>query len=191
MAKEILHNGVLGSRFPLNRQALHLSRLPVQSGRLLLRFGHMTISVLARSTSDPEGERVSEAEVGLCANNRGEGVSGQRPHTSILRPARSVSLSPEPRPRIVSSPPFYHDTNTLVKSLSMFDTPPLGTCLMGYAARSGGCRSVHDDLSATAPVLCDGATQLVIIAPDMLALNERIMARGRSHKGAGGCIREH
>ncbi len=59
-------------------------------------------------------------------------------------------------------------------------TPHLGTYLIGYADRSAGCRSVHDDLTATALVLDDGVTQLVIIALDMLALNERVVARVRS-----------
>lgn len=59
-------------------------------------------------------------------------------------------------------------------------TPPRGTYLIGYGDRSGGCRSVHDDLTATALVLDDGARQLVIIALDMLALNERIVARVRT-----------
>jgi len=59
-------------------------------------------------------------------------------------------------------------------------TPPLGIYLIGYGDRSGGCRSVHDDLTATALVLDDGATQLVIIALDMLALNEQVVARVRA-----------
>jgi neutral ceramidase len=60
-----------------------------------------------------------------------------------------------------------------------FVTPPLGIYLIGYADRDGGCRSVHDDLTATALILDDGTTQLVIIALDMLALNEQIVERVR------------
>ncbi len=59
-------------------------------------------------------------------------------------------------------------------------TPPLGTYLIGYADRHWGCRSVHDDLTATALVADDGAVQLVLIALDMLALNEGAVARVRS-----------
>jgi neutral ceramidase len=58
-------------------------------------------------------------------------------------------------------------------------TPPLGTYLIGYADRHWGCRSVHDDLTATALVVDDGDTQLVLIALDMLVLNERVVARVR------------
>jgi hypothetical protein len=64
-------------------------------------------------------------------------------------------------------------------------TPPLGIYLIGYGDRSGGCRSVHDDLTATALVLDDGTTQLTIIALDMLALNEQIVARARA--GIAAC----
>ena len=59
-------------------------------------------------------------------------------------------------------------------------TPPLGTYLIGYADRSGGCKSVHDDLTATALVLDDGGTTLAIIALDMLVLNEQVVARIRT-----------
>jgi neutral ceramidase len=61
-----------------------------------------------------------------------------------------------------------------------FVTPQLGIYLIGYADRGSGCRSIHDDLTATALILDDGATQLVIIALDMLALNERIVERVRT-----------
>lgn len=64
-------------------------------------------------------------------------------------------------------------------------TPPLGTYLIGYADRSSGCKSVHDDLTATTLALDDGAyhdgrSQLLIIALDMLVLNEQIVARVRA-----------
>lgn len=59
-------------------------------------------------------------------------------------------------------------------------TPPLGIYLIGYADRSSGCKSVHDDLTATALVLDDGSRQLLLIALDMLVLNERIVARARA-----------
>jgi neutral ceramidase len=59
-------------------------------------------------------------------------------------------------------------------------TPPLGIYLIGYADRHWGCRSVHDDLTATALVVDDGVVMLVLVALDMLALNERVVARVRS-----------
>ncbi len=59
-------------------------------------------------------------------------------------------------------------------------TPPQGTYLIGYAGRSSGCQSVHDDLTATALALDDGAKQLIIVALDMLALNEHTVARVRA-----------
>jgi neutral ceramidase len=59
-------------------------------------------------------------------------------------------------------------------------TPSLGMYLIGYADRSGGCKSIHDDLTGTALVLDDGATTLVIVALDMLALNECVVARVRA-----------
>lgn len=59
-------------------------------------------------------------------------------------------------------------------------TPPLGTYLIGYADRGGGCQSVHDDLTATALALDDGTRSLVIIALDMLVLNEHVVARVRA-----------
>jgi neutral ceramidase len=59
-------------------------------------------------------------------------------------------------------------------------TPPLGTYLIGYADRTSGCTCVHDDLTTRALVLNDGTTELVIIAPDMLALNEHVVARVRA-----------
>ncbi len=61
---------------------------------------------------------------------------------------------------------------------------PLGIYQIGYGDRSLGCRGVHDPLTATALCLDDGATQLLIIALDMLALNEQIVQRVRQRIAA-------
>jgi neutral ceramidase len=50
-------------------------------------------------------------------------------------------------------------------------TPPLGIYLVGFAARSGGAREVHTDLTATTLILDDGNENLVLISLDILALN--------------------
>jgi neutral ceramidase len=59
-------------------------------------------------------------------------------------------------------------------------TPPLGIYLIGYGDRTTGSQSVHDDLTATALILDDGTTPLVVMALDMLALNEHVVARVRA-----------
>lgn len=58
-------------------------------------------------------------------------------------------------------------------------TVPLGIYQIGYGDRSLGCRGIHDPLTATALYLDDGSVQLLIIALDMLALNEQIVLRVR------------
>ncbi len=50
-------------------------------------------------------------------------------------------------------------------------TPPQGIYLIGYAARSGGAKDVHTDLTATTLILDDGNEKLVLISLDLLALN--------------------
>ena len=50
-------------------------------------------------------------------------------------------------------------------------TPPHGIYLVGFAARSGGARDVHTDLTATTLILDDGNEKLVLISLDLLALN--------------------
>ncbi len=59
-------------------------------------------------------------------------------------------------------------------------TPPLGIYLIGYGDRTGGARSVRDDLTATALVLSDGERRAVIISLDMLGLNREIVDRVRA-----------
>ena len=58
-------------------------------------------------------------------------------------------------------------------------TPPRGSYLIGYGDRFRGANRVHDDLTATALVLDDGATRLTIVALDMLCLHEDLVARIR------------
>ena len=59
-------------------------------------------------------------------------------------------------------------------------TPPRGIFLIGYGDRWQGNTGVHDDLTATALVLGEGATRLAIVALDMLAINEFIVDRVRA-----------
>jgi hypothetical protein len=56
-------------------------------------------------------------------------------------------------------------------------SPPKGIYLIGYGDRIWGNRGVHDDLTATALALDDGTTRVVIIACDLLAINEITLAR--------------
>lgn len=59
-------------------------------------------------------------------------------------------------------------------------SPPQGIYLIGYGDRSQGNVGVHDDLTATALVLADGATQIAIVALDILTINEFIVDRIRN-----------
>lgn len=59
-------------------------------------------------------------------------------------------------------------------------TPPKGIFLIGYGDRTKGNIGVHDDLTATALVLDDGATRVTIVALDMLTINEFIVDRVRA-----------
>ena len=58
--------------------------------------------------------------------------------------------------------------------------PALGTYLAGYGHPWRGCRSIRDDLTATALVLDDGDTRVGIVGIDQLAIHESIVARIRS-----------
>ena len=58
--------------------------------------------------------------------------------------------------------------------------PELGTYLAGYGHPFRGCRSIRDDLSATALVLDDGETRVAIVGIDQLAIHESIVARIRA-----------
>src|SRR5712672_1861046 len=52
--------------------------------------------------------------------------------------------------------------------------PPLGLAMAGYGNRVGRATGVHDDLSAQALVLSDGASKVAIAGVDVLALGQRI-----------------
>lgn len=56
-------------------------------------------------------------------------------------------------------------------------TPPRGIFLIGYGDRTKGNIGVHDDLTATALVLDDGAQRLALVALDLLAINEFVVDR--------------
>ena len=49
---------------------------------------------------------------------------------------------------------------------------PKGIYLIGYGDRLWGNKGVHDDLTASALALSDGRTRIVIVACDLLAINE-------------------
>jgi hypothetical protein len=51
-------------------------------------------------------------------------------------------------------------------------SPPKGIYLIGYGDRIWGNRGVHDNLTASAIALDDGNDQVVIVACDLLAINE-------------------
>jgi hypothetical protein len=51
-------------------------------------------------------------------------------------------------------------------------SPPKGIYLIGYGDRLWGNRGIHDELTASALALDDGDTQVVILACDLLAINE-------------------
>ncbi len=63
-------------------------------------------------------------------------------------------------------------------------SPPAGIYLIGYGNRTKGNRGVHDELSATALSVDDGLHQLVIVACDLLAINEHTVARIQAQTGS-------
>jgi hypothetical protein len=56
-------------------------------------------------------------------------------------------------------------------------SPQKGIYLIGYGDRLWGNQGTHDDLTATALALDDGFTKVVIIACDLLAINEITLSR--------------
>jgi hypothetical protein len=71
-------------------------------------------------------------------------------------------------------------------------TPPVGTFLDGYGARTHGSVGVHDDLHARAVVFDDGATQAAIVACDLIGIDRRLAAAVRQIVfEATGIPREH
>lgn len=58
-------------------------------------------------------------------------------------------------------------------------TPPVGTFLDGYGARTTGSVGVHDDLHARAIVLDDGTTSAAIVSCDLVGVDRRLVATVR------------
>jgi len=67
-------------------------------------------------------------------------------------------------------------------------SPPQGIYLIGYGDRTKGNLGVHDDLTATALALNDGLHRAVIVACDLLAINEHTVARIQAHTGSNVVI---
>jgi neutral ceramidase len=71
-------------------------------------------------------------------------------------------------------------------------TPPVGTFLDGYGARTSGSVGVHDDLHARALVVDDGAAQIALVSCDLIAVDRRLVAAVRSiASSATGIAAEH
>ncbi len=66
-------------------------------------------------------------------------------------------------------------------------TPPVGTFLDGYGARTTGSVGVHDDLHARAIVVDDGITQAAVVGCDLIGIDRRLAAEVRriAHEGTG------
>ena len=62
-------------------------------------------------------------------------------------------------------------------------SPPKGIYLIGYGDRLWGNRGIHDNLSATALALDDGETHAVLVAADLLCINEYIVQRVQAEVG--------
>lgn len=58
-------------------------------------------------------------------------------------------------------------------------TPPLGVWMAGYAFRPTGCTLVHDELHARAVVFNDGHAAVAILAMDLIALPQDLVAQIR------------
>jgi len=67
-------------------------------------------------------------------------------------------------------------------------SPPPGIYLIGYGDRTKGNLGVHDDLTATALALDDGLHRAVIVACDLLAINEHTVARIQAQTGSNVVI---
>ena len=59
-------------------------------------------------------------------------------------------------------------------------TPPIGIPMWGFGNRAQPSQSIHDELTATALVLDDGATRLGIVAADVIALEDWHVAEIRA-----------
>jgi neutral ceramidase len=67
-------------------------------------------------------------------------------------------------------------------------SPPPGIYLIGYGDRTKGNIGVHDDLTATALAFDDGLHRAVIVACDLLAINEHTVARVQAQTGSNVVI---
>jgi len=59
----------------------------------------------------------------------------------------------------------------LVGAAEIVITPPVGTYLDGYGARTSGSVGVHDDLHARALVVDDGVTQAALVSCDLIGVD--------------------
>jgi hypothetical protein len=62
-------------------------------------------------------------------------------------------------------------------------SPARGIYQIGYGDRHWGNKGIHDDLTATALALDDGGNRVVIIACDLLAINEETVSRVQAEVG--------
>src|SRR4051812_7576132 len=62
-------------------------------------------------------------------------------------------------------------------------TPPVGIRLCGYTVQEGYSSGVERDLTATALVLSDGATKVVLLACDLLFIQTPHVERVRERVG--------
>jgi hypothetical protein len=69
-----------------------------------------------------------------------------------------------------------------------FISPPHGIYLIGYGNRTKGNLGINDNLTATALALDDGLHRAVIVACDLLAINEHTMARIQAQTGSNVVI---
>lgn len=67
----------------------------------------------------------------------------------------------------------------LVGAAEVVITPPVGTWLEGYGARTSGSVGVHDDLHARALVLDDGTTSAAIVSCDLIGVDRHQTAAVR------------
>ncbi len=63
-------------------------------------------------------------------------------------------------------------------------TPPVGTFLDGYGARTTGSIGVHDDLHARAIVIDDGTMQAAVVGCDLIGVDRRLVAMARERASA-------
>ena len=59
-------------------------------------------------------------------------------------------------------------------------TPPPGTHMAGYAARTARSQGVHDELHVRALILDDGERPLAMVSVDVLALDSAFVERARA-----------